>query len=296
MNRTSLGYLLTLLSALAFAAMSLFIKLAYGVGMSPWSFSVIQSAFALIMLGTMLLREGGSTVRGGRKPWGRILLFVACGTTSAISFNVALLYLTMSLSTILLFTYPAFVAVGAWLVLGQRPTNWHLAALAMTLVGAVLTVDLSPAGLGSIHVPGVALALLAAAAHAMYIVFGEQVSVTLSATQATTLTRAAILLGSAALSPGIFREIGTVSWEGWLVCLVAALFCGVAPFLFLNRGLALIGANRAAIASVSELPFALLLGMAFLGDVTSLFEGAGALLITAAVVVSQRTEAAPVAQ
>ena len=59
MNKTYLGYTLTILSALAFASMSLFIKMGYGVGMSPWSFAVIQSSFALVLLVVMWLRSPG---------------------------------------------------------------------------------------------------------------------------------------------------------------------------------------------------------------------------------------------
>ena len=69
-----------------------------------------------------------------------IAFFLACGATTAIAFNIALVYLFISLSTILLFTYPAFTALGAWLMLGQRPTLRHGGALLLTLAGAALII------------------------------------------------------------------------------------------------------------------------------------------------------------
>jgi drug/metabolite transporter (DMT)-like permease len=217
-----------------------------------------------------------------------ISLFTIAGATGGIAMNVALVHLSMSLGTILLFTYPAFVALGAWALLGQRPSAVHTAALAITLVGAALTADIRGVAQGGASLIGIGLALLAAVAHATYIVTGERIAGSLTAVEATGITRLAILAGSVALYPRVFAEIPAVPWQGWVTCLVAALVAGVVPFLFLNRGVALIGANRAAIVSVAELPFALALGLLFQRDVILPPQWAGALLIVVAVLVSQR--------
>jgi drug/metabolite transporter (DMT)-like permease len=286
MNKTHLGYLLTMVSALAFASMSLFIKMGYDAGMSAWSFSLIQSSFAFTLLLVLLRRERRASTFQGARP--AIALFLINGATSAISFNLALVHLSMSLATILLFTYPVFTALGAWAMLGQRPSRYQSAALLLTLTGAVLTANLVEIRSGDISLPGLGLALLAAVAHGIYMVTGERISGRLTATAATTLTRIAILSGSILLNPRVFAEIPHVSAAGWLISLVAAVVSGVAPFLFLNQGIGLIGANRAAIVSVAELPFALGLGLLFQGDVIHPTQLVGALLIVAAVVVSQR--------
>lgn len=290
MNSTRLGYFLIALSAATFASTSLFVKLALGAGMSVWAYSLISSVITLVIVGGMLLREPRATNIAPRsrsmKQW--ITLFTLCGATAGIAMNVALVYLSMSLATILLFTYPAFVALGAWGLLGQRPSAVHTAALAMTLVGAALTADIRGAAASGASLLGIALALLAAVAHATYIVTGERIAGTLTAVAATGLTRLAILVGSVLLHPRVFAEIEAVTWRGWVICLVAALVAGVVPFLFLNRGIALIGANRAAIVSVAELPFALALGLLFQRDVILPLQWAGAMLIVVAVLVSQR--------
>jgi DME family drug/metabolite transporter len=290
MNSTHRGYLLIALSAATFASTSLFVKFALGAGMSIWAYSLINSVITLFIVGGMLLREPRPSVRPHRTQRMRlwIALFTICGATAGIAMNVALVYLSMSLGTILLFTYPAFVALGAWALLGQRPSPVHTAALLMTLVGAALTADIGGAAASGASLLGIALALLAAVAHATYIVTGERIAGALTAVSATGLTRLAILVGSFVLHPRVLAEIPAVPWQGWVICLVAALVAGVVPFLFLNRGIALIGANRAAIASVAELPFALLLGLLFQRDVILPLQWAGTLLIVVAVLVSQR--------
>lgn len=286
MNKTHLGYLLTTLSALAFASMSLFIKMGYDAGMSAWSFSLVQSSFALTFLLILLRRERRASTFRGAVP--AIGFFLLCGATSAISFNVALVHLSMSLATILLFTYPVFTALGAWAILGQRPSRYQGAALLLTLTGAVLTANLAEIRSGEISLLGLGLALLAAVAHGLYMVTGERIAGRLTATTATTLTRIAILSGSILLNPRVFAEVPHISSTGWIISLVAAVVSGVAPFLFLNQGIGLIGANRAAIVSVAELPFALGLGLLFQGDIIHPTQLIGAALIIAAVIVSQR--------
>lgn len=287
MSTTLLGYLLTILSAAAFASTSLFLKMGLDLGMSVWSFTLIHSIFSLMVLGSMLLRTRRGPALTPRPPAGLVVAFALAGAAATIAFNVALVYLSISLGTILLFTYPAFVAVGAWLLLGQRPGRLHLAALALTLAGAVLTTGLQDLSAGAVSLLGMALALLASMSHAMYIVWGEQISTGLSATVLTTLTRGTILGGVVLLHPRVLAEAAATSWQGWLLGLLAAGVAGVAPFFFLNRGIALIGANRAAIASVAELPVALALGLMFTGDVIRPLQWAGAMLVTAAVIVSQ---------
>lgn len=287
MNNTYLGYLFTILSAAAFASTSLFAKLAYDAGMSAMGFTLLTSIFALVLLGFMTLRE--HRLPRTKPNWLQWTVFAACGAGAAIAFNVALYRLSISLGTILLFTYPAFVALEAWLLLGQRPSRSHLAALLLTLVGAVLTANVTEAATAAVDPLGMGLALLAAVLHGLYMVLGERVAGQLSAVRATTLTRVAMLIGTLVLSPAASAAAVTgTSSAGWLVSALCALVGGVAPFLFLNRGIALIGANRAAIVSVSELPVALALGLIFQGDVILPLQWAGAALITAAVVISQR--------
>lgn len=286
MNKTYLGYPLTFLSALTFATMSLFTKMGYAAGLSPWSFSLIQSGTALVLLGLMGLRGPRMTLRGLNRP--TVWYFLLCGAAAAVTFNLALVYLSMSLATILLFTYPVFTTLGAWLFLDQRPTLMHGVAVVLTLAGAVLTANLADIRAGSISLIGVVLALSSAVAQGLYIVTGEKIAGMFSATAATTLTRIAILTGSLLLNPMVFAELPTVTRQGWLIAMVTAAVSGVVPFLFLNRGIALIGANRAAIVSVVELPFVLALGLTLQGDIIQPAQWVGAALIIAAVIVSQQ--------
>lgn len=276
-----------LLSAVTFASMSVFMKRGYDAGLSPWSFSVLQSIFALIQLFLLKLREPSSATPRPKVSRPVLTLFCLAGAGAAISFNVALVHLSISLGTILLFTYPAFVALGAWLFNGERPTGLHMAALGLTLVGAVLTVDIGGALSGTVSLLGVFLAVLSAICQGVYIILGDRIGGALTPVSATIITRLSIMVGSILLYPRVVPELFTVSAEAVWITLAGSLVGGVAPFLFLYKGLALIGPNRAAIVSVGELPFALALGWFFEGDLILPVQMMGAALIAVAVLISQ---------
>ncbi|MFZ5827772.1 MAG: DMT family transporter [Bacillota bacterium] len=288
MNKTHLGYLFMVLSAGSFAAMSFFSKMAYNMGLSVPALMLIQSVITQAILGYMYLRESRPALPRGRVSPGLLALFALSGGASTVAMSYVFFYLSLSLGTILLFTYPAFVTIFAWLVLGERPTAGHLAVLALTLLGALLTVNLQDVASGSTTLLGIVLALLGAALYSLYMVLGERVVGGLSPVAATSLARATVLATALLLSGGVWSELPTISGAGWLAAILSAVVGGAAPFLFLHRGVALIGSNRAAIVSVAELPFALTLGMLFQGDVILPLQWLGTLLIGAAVVVSQR--------
>lgn len=293
MNTTQQGYLYTFLSAVAFASLSLFTKWAFDWGLSPWSFALLMGLFSVLILTPMQWRERPQAARQNRRrpSLGLLIGLGLFGAAAGLSFTLALVHLSISLTTILLFTYPAFVALGAWVLLGQRPTRWHLATVAVTLVGAVLTVDLPSAFTGAISLVGIGLALLSAVSQGFFIVLGERVGSGLTPTEATIVTRATITLGTVLLHPAVLAEAIHTPWQGVALAALASLVGGVGSFWFLYKGIALIGANPAAIVSVAELPVALLLGMLFQSETIAPMQWAGAALIALAMILSQRQPA-----
>lgn len=287
MSRTQRGYFYMLLSAATFASVSVFMKGAYAEGMNPWSFSAVQSTFALLQLLLLKLRERPLPVPGPKPPWLLLTLFAVSGGVAGLAFNLALVYLSISLGTILFFTYPAFVALGAWLFRGERPNSRRLLALGLTLVGAVMTMDPGGARVGQVSLLGVGLALLAGASQGAYIVAGDLLGSRLSAVSATMITRGAIALGAVLIHPAVLAEVFSLSGKALLMTLGAGVVGGVVPILALYKGIALIGATPAAILSVAELPFALVLGRIFEGDQARPVQMVGALLIGLAVLFSQ---------
>lgn len=291
MNTTLWGYLLVLLSAATFASTSLFLKWAFQVGLDVWSFTYLHSVLSLLLIGVWALWERRPFFPHRRPPVGLLLLFGTSGAAAAIAFNVALVHLSISLSTLLLFTYPAFVVAGTWLLLAQRPTRYDVLALMLTIAGASLTSGYAMAEARA-SLMGLTLALFAAMAHACYMLTGVRLGERASPLAATLLTRVMILLGVLAIRPSVMTVVPDSS--GWWLLIISTVIAGIAPFLFLYQGMALIGANRAAIVSVAELPIAMALGLLFLSEQISLGQTVGTVCILIAMLISRiRPTAAP---
>lgn len=294
MNKRILGYLCAVLSALLFASATLFMKRIYAAGMSVWDYSVAHSLLVLVILTVLRLAQRRplkrEALRQHRKP---ILGLMVTAFVASTAFNVALSQLSMSLGTILLFTYPAFVTLIAWFFLRHRPDRFHLAALVLALLGTLFTVGSG----GDLAVGftwlGAILALASAVTHAGYLHISEHISGDLDAIGLSMLSRIAIVIGCAIIAPSSLVTMWAAPWQAWAILSVSAVVGGVLPFLFLFKGLELIGANQASIASVIELPFALLLGILFEHEAITTLQAVGAVAVLGALLLSQLRPGAP---
>ncbi|HLO04069.1 MAG TPA: DMT family transporter [Symbiobacteriaceae bacterium] len=288
MNKQILGYIYAVMSALLFASATLFMKKIFAAGMSVWDYSVAHSLAVLVTLvGLRLAQRRPLRREAFRKHRRAIPGLMVTGFIASTAFNVALSQLSISLGTILLFTYPAFVTLIAWAFLRHRPDRLHLVALVLALMGTLFTVG---AG-GDLAVGftwlGAGLALLSAVSHASYLHISEHVGGEFDAISLSILTRIAVVVGSASIAPHALLSMWHAPWQAWAILAVSSIVGGVLPFLLLFKALDQIGANQVGIASVTELPFALLLGLLFEGESVTPWQGVGAVAVLGAVLLSQ---------
>lgn len=294
-----MGYLQVLLSAAAFASSSLFAKWAYAAGFTPWSLSLSAALLSLPVLAPLVQRRAGAmegavegamegavagAVAGGRPPRWAVLLHAASGGLSGLLFNLALARLDISLATLLLFSFPALVVLGARLFCRERLRPVQQVAVVLTLVGAALCVG--PIR-GVVEAAGVLLAAGTALSHAVYMLLGERVLARWDPYRATLATRVAIFLGALLLKPQAALELLAFEPLHWGLALLTGVVAGVLPFLLLLQGIARVGASQAAVVSAAELPIALLLGWGLMGHHLSGSQGLGALLVAMAVLLVQ---------
>ena len=94
-------------------------------------------------------------------------------------FFSALQHIDASLTSLLLYTYPALVFCGAVALGREHVTPWKALALALASAGAAMV--LLGGGTGGLEATGVALALGAGATYAVYILIAERVVATVDA-------------------------------------------------------------------------------------------------------------------
>jgi drug/metabolite transporter (DMT)-like permease len=193
----SAGIVLGLASAMSFGTSGTFGSALIGAGWSPGGAvfaRILVAALALTVPALIALRGRWSLLR--RSAW-RVISYGLVGVAACqvCYFNAISL---MPVGIALLLEYLAVVLIVGWLWLrhGQRPTPLTVAGGAAALGGLALMLNLS--GAGGISLAGVAWALLAAVACAVY--FLQSAADDQDALPPVVLTWGGMVAGSAALA------------------------------------------------------------------------------------------------
>src|SRR5215218_6392509 len=170
----SSGPLLCLGSGAAFGAMAVFGKLAYGDGATVGTLLAVRFTLAAALFWALVLASGAAgDVRAlGRRDAGASLALGACGyAAQAGCYFAALERIDASLLSLLLYTFPAMVAVAAFALGRDRLGGRRVAALALASGGLALVV--AGAGAGALEPLGAALGLAAAVVYSLYILVSD---------------------------------------------------------------------------------------------------------------------------
>ena len=289
----SSGTLLCLGSGAAFGAMAVFGKLAYDDGATVGTVLAVRFLLAAALFWALVLAHGGAReIRAlGRRDVGLALaLGGGCYAIQAGCYFAALTRIDASLLSLLLYTFPAIVAVAAVLLGRERLDGRRLVALGLASGGLVLV--LVSAGAGALDPVGTALALGAATVYSTYILVSEGVagrvrpsvlSAIVCSGAAVSLTAGSALLGD--LRPG---EVSVAGW-GWMACL--AVVSTVAAVSFFFAGLRRVGPTSASILATVEPLVTVVLAFLVFGERLGVVQLGGGALVLGAVLVLQATTA-----
>lgn len=219
-----------------------------------------------------------------------LLMGVSGYSLQAFSFIYALRSLPASLVSLILYSYPALVAIGAWAFFGRRVTAVHIAGLVGSFAGVGLLV-------GGVHfVPGAGLfwAALAPIVYTAYILAGDR-----AMRDARPVAAALVVMASAALAFTVVAGLGgqlrpPPSPAAALLLAAIGLVPTLAAITLFLSALPRVGAGRAAVISTWEPVVTVGLAVALFGDRLSATQVLGAVLVLGAVVVLQLPAATPV--
>lgn len=282
------GIALCLGSAAAFGAMGIFGKLAYEQGSTVATLLSTRFILAALLLWAMLAATGGV---GRLRALGRrdVLLALALGAVGygaqAGCYFAALERMDASLLALVLYTYPAMVALAAIALGRERPSARTGGALALAASGLVLV--LAGAAAGSLEATATALGLGAATVYTVYILTSEGIASRADALPLATLvcSGAAVTLTAAGVLTGGL-DPAAVTAPGWLWLSALAVVSTVAAIALFFAGLRIVGPTAAAILSTLEPVTTVVLAAAVFGE--SLGPGqlaGGALVLGAALAV-----------
>jgi drug/metabolite transporter (DMT)-like permease len=274
-------------SATAFGAMGVLGKLAYDDGATVGTLLATRFALAAILFWVLMIASGaiGELRALTRRDLLTALALGALGyAAQAGAYFTALTRMDAGLLSLVLYTFPAIVAVAGILLGRDRIDARRLAALVLASAGLVLV--LATAGAGDLDPVGTALGFGAAVVYSGYILVTDSIagrmrprvfSTLVCSSAAVTLTAGSALLGQ--LRPG---ELTAAGW-GWLACI--ALVSTVAAVSLLFAGIARVGPTVASILSTVEPVVTVLLAFLVFQEVLGPAQLLGGGLVLASVLV-----------
>jgi drug/metabolite transporter (DMT)-like permease len=283
----SSGTLLCLASATAFGAMAVLGKLAYDDGATVGTLLAVRFLLAAALFWMLVLASGAAReLRAlGARDVGTGLALGACGyAIQAGCYFAALERIDASLLSLLLYTFPAMVAVAAFALGRERLDRRRFAALVLASGGLALVV--AGAGAGTLDPLGAGLGLGAAVVYSTYILVSEGIVARMGprVLSALVCTGAAATLTVGAAALGEFRpgELTVAGW-GWLACL--AVISTVAAVSLFFAGLRRAGPTTASILSTAEPVVTVLLAFLVFGELLGVIQLLGGALVLGGVLV-----------
>jgi DME family drug/metabolite transporter len=275
------------LAALLWGTLGPVARLALADGVTPLELGFWRALVAGALFGAHALARGRA--RLARRDLPAVAAFALVGVALFyVSYFRAVRAGGAAVAAILLYTAPAWVALGSWAWLGERITRRTLAALALTLGGVALVSAGSGAAAGpAAPLGGAALGwgLLAGLAYASYYLFGKRY---FARYDPPTIYMYALLLGALAIAPAVtFAPKDGATWATLLFIAVVPTYLA---YLVYGEGLRRVEATRAATVATLEPVVAATLALVVWDEALRAVGYAGAGLVLAGVLTGTARE------
>lgn len=286
--RRNAALFIVVASAACFATLAVLTRLAYAQGGEPLPLLAWRFAIASLVLGGFLALRSPATLRPHPGDLKRITALSLTGYGSAsVCFFFALQFASASVVTVMLYAYPAMVAVADAVIRKQRIGALRSWALALTFVGCALAAGVLEAEV-AVKPLGVALGLAAAAGYSVFILVSERMSHR-PRLVVMTYTFGISALGIAAVTLLVGGSLSPVGWSSglWSMLALIVLFPTLAAVLLFLRGVRELGASRAALVSTLEPVFTIALAAVVLDESLTLVQSAGVALVIAGIMLAE---------
>lgn len=284
MSQTLVGTAMVALSATGFATLPIFMKFAFAAGANTLTILGFRFILASFIMWSILAISHRSFCIPAKQIIQLCLMGAVGYGTMSFLFALTVETLPASLSTMLLYTYPALVTVMSFLVGDERLSWKKIIALLICFSGLALTLGII---VSEVKLIGILTGLGAAFVYSCYIVIGNRVLKQVDSLVATTYVCTSA--GISFIVIGVLNNslIMTLPAVGWMALLGIAILGTIVGILGFFVGITRIGAANASIISNLEPVVTVGLSVFLLGDVLSALQIIGGFLIIAGVVIIQ---------
>jgi drug/metabolite transporter (DMT)-like permease len=285
------GIGLVVASALCYSLLSIFGKVALALRLPILPLLASRFTLGALILWMWVLAVGEYRRAASRLPRRRVAGLLAWGAIGfsgqSALFFLALQRIPASLTEVLLYTCPAFLALMLWGITRRRPKGSRLLAIGLALLGTWLCAG--PID-GATDTRGVVLATLSGFWYAAFLIWMHRLTPGIpgAVSGAYIVTASALTFGAVSVlrGEGLLVPHGAAAWGALLGMVLSATVFGFVLFVV---GLKRVGPQAASVLSTFEPLATLLLAAIFLGERLNGTQWCGAALIIGAAFVLAST-------
>lgn len=283
------GYIYAIISAIFFGSAGIFVKSGYSNNFGPVEILMLQYIIALIILFLFCLLKYRNKLLLSKKMLIKLLIQGAIGNTlMTVFFYSSFKYLEVSTATMLLYTYPAMVAIYSALFLGQRITKRKIFAILGTFLGSLMVLNLLSSNLKSLNIMGICFGILAALFYSFMNIYAEGIVDEIPPMVITLYTTLFSLIILLIFNPSFISKLSVVSTSSIINAASLAFFCEIIPLTLLYAAIKNIGAVTTSIISTLELPSSALFSFFLLNEKLSIIQILGILLAVYSVIMLKK--------
>lgn len=283
------GFIYAAISAIFFGSAGLFIKHGYSQSLSPEELLTLQYIIAVAILFLLCLIWHKKSLKLSRKSILKLIILGAVGNTlMTVSLYNAMAHLDMAVVTMLLFTYPAMVALYSFLFYKERISGSKITAIIGTFIGSILVINIWSGFQSSLSIIGISFAILSAVSYAFMNIYSSSIVEDIPAIVITFYSTLFSLIILLLFNFDFASKLLYMNRDIILNAALLAFFCEIIPLTLLYAAIRYIGPVRASIISTLELPVSAVTAFLIMGEKLFLSQYAGIAIVLLSVIILKK--------
>ncbi|MDV3428671.1 MAG: DMT family transporter [Bacillota bacterium] len=278
------GYLYAVLSSVLFGSAGIFVNFAYKLGLNSINLLMLQYIISVAFMLIFIVIYNRKYLAVTKNEIIRLIIMGAIlNTLMTLFYYNAFNYLSVSMVTLLLYTFPSIVFIYKVIFKGYKINIKNISALIIAFLGCILSLNIIGEG-KVLNIKGIIFGMLASFFYALLNIYAEEKlkdieSLTINFYTYIFSLASLIIINRdikiySSLNLSAFAEVGLFSILG-----------GILPMVFLFLAIKKIGAFKTSVISNIEIPSAIILSVIILREKISIIQILGGIMIILSILI-----------